>query len=129
LSSSITEKRKQPRFNYDKRTRCKFLGDKGTKLDVSSYFDFRIQILDISTGGARISCDGSAKPLIAQTGNLVEIRIPFEGKHLTITGKIVWYERTDSDVKAGISFNVLIEQDNNKLIRYLQKELKIKLDQ
>jgi len=121
LSDNFMEKRKFPRFNYNKKAGCKFLGVDGVKNDLMSKFAFGIEIVNLSAGGACISCEGSARALVAKAGNLVELKIPIENTNFVVNGRVVWAERTNAGINAGLCFDFPRAQSNRGLQKQLQR--------
>lgn len=122
--SDDIEKRRAARISYRKRTRCKLLSADGIKLDLLENFNIGIQLVNISHGGACISCEGSGRALVAKVGNIIELNIPFQDKMLKVTGRVVWCEKTQDGVNTGLCFDTLTELESKRFQKQLRQELK-----
>jgi len=126
LETGLMNKRRALRVDYRTKSRCKFLSADGVRLDLLSKYDFGIQIINLSTGGACISCEGSVRVLVAKVGSIIELEIPVKNKNLIVNGKVVWWEKTNGEVNAGLCFDFQTKQEDRELLhKHLHKKLSL----
>lgn len=120
----IAEKRKFLRIDLQKKARCKFLGVEGNKFSLLSMVNVIAHIVNLSAGGACLNFADSVSACAAKEDGLVELELPLRQSAINLSGKIMWCEKTDTGVKAGVSFDDITEDERQKLVNYLNEELR-----
>ncbi|GAB4270384.1 PilZ domain-containing protein [Thermincola ferriacetica] len=112
------------RVKINKKVICRFLGEEGNRFKLLSMVGMEVVLLNLSPAGACITCDGSISACAVRRNNLIEIDIPITDRVIKLTGRVIWFEKTETGVKAGISFERIPAEDNDMLLRYLREELR-----
>jgi hypothetical protein len=101
------ERRSHPRYKTSLRIKYKTPIDEGISW-----------IKDISRSGARLFLNNTLKTVAVGEPLEIEISLPYDVQPILVKGNIVWAQ--DSD--AGLHFVEAIQEDIDKIIRYVNPE-------
>ncbi|MCL4439595.1 MAG: PilZ domain-containing protein [Firmicutes bacterium] len=118
------EKRKFLRLEINKKATCKFLGGDGTRFNLLAMLEVDTQIVNLSVSGACVAYECSISAGAVQKNGIVLLEIPFEEEPFSVNGRVAWCEKTETGIKAGLQFEVVDEEDRQKLLRFLNGELR-----
>ncbi len=108
-----------------KKVKCRILSANFSQLRLLSMFKEEVYLLNLGPGGACIAFRISQCTAAVQLGSLIEITLPLDdGELLVLTGRVVWLKRAAKEIQAGLSFDIILENDRLKLLNYLREEIK-----
>ncbi len=122
------EKRRYLRLEVRTDGKCRFIGSGGKYFSLFSMVGIDTKVLNLSPGGACIACEGSVGACAIQRNSLVEIELVLPDGELILPGRVVWFNKTENGVKAGITFAPLNDEIILTLRKYLQQELRFHED-
>lgn len=111
-------------MNVKKRAECRLLGTGTNRFKLLARMGVAIQIINLSTGGACISCKEGLYSSALGEDSRVQLMIPCCEESITVTARVMWVEKTDGEIRAGLSFETIDPEQYQKLVDLLNAELR-----
>ncbi len=118
------DKRKFLRLTITRKAKCRFLGDEGSRFNLLSRVEVDVELINLSIAGACINCTGSVGANAVRENRLVELVVRVPNKPVALPGRVVWCRRDGTEVRAGVAFEGIAEEDGRMLLEYLSRELR-----